>query len=398
MPYKIKKQRCKQSDGDTGSYVVQKKKSGKWKKSSCHTSKQKAKSATRARYASEKGKNEAANLIRSFVRSVILESQREKRTSHLPDFFYSPLEKALIESEFWTYENTPEDMDMNSIAGEWHDQTPSAEVLGKAIESFLASQGVSLSVAVRVADPDTNPNLKIPISSGHKLYPNRLVVGGSQGVTPKGRFIMYLNMVPVSDDFNSEDVSPKMVSRIVANIVRHEYIHARQIEKRRKNQRITRVSAKDRYEGEGEIPDSENRSQYLQSNIEIDAYAHEFAEDLLQKYGKKKSLQILRGSLPDSDVELSDQFQEYLDDLSGTRALFKLKKKMYDHIISLTDRGIYEGSRGSHPDESYKKGNRKNLHLDKPTSHGGWPEGEYDPPVEDQIYNWLKSMKMVEGK
>jgi len=40
----------------------------------------------------------------------------------------------------------------------------------------------------------------------------------------------------------------------------------------------------------------------------------------------------------------------------------------------------------------FEKANKKNLFLDRPTSHGGWPEGEYDPPIRDVIYNYLKSL------
>lgn len=50
---------------------------------------------------------------------------------------------------------------------------------------------------------------------------------------------------------------------------------------------------------------------------------------------------------------------------------------------------------GSHPEEHYLPATRKRMHLDKPTSHGGWPEGEYDPPVQDRIYGWYKKMKMM---
>jgi len=51
---------------------------------------------------------------------------------------------------------------------------------------------------------------------------------------------------------------------------------------------------------------------------------------------------------------------------------------------------------------SKKKSNIiKDLHLDKPTSHGGWPEGHggswNDPtPVNVQISNWLKSMGLAD--
>ena len=49
MPYRVRKQKCKKSDESSGAYVIQKKKSGKWKKASCHSSEEKAKSAVRAR-------------------------------------------------------------------------------------------------------------------------------------------------------------------------------------------------------------------------------------------------------------------------------------------------------------------------------------------------------------
>ena len=49
MPYRVRKQDCKKSDDTSGSHVVQKKKSGKWKKASCHDSEEKANSSIRAR-------------------------------------------------------------------------------------------------------------------------------------------------------------------------------------------------------------------------------------------------------------------------------------------------------------------------------------------------------------
>jgi len=396
MPYKVKKQKCKQSDGKSGSYVLQKKKSGKWEKASCHASKEKADAARRARGMHEN--SEPIKNIRLLIREIIKESEEIKRASHLPDFFYSKLEKAIADSKFWTHENTPDEADMVSVGGEWHNQTPAAEVLGSAIQNFLVSSGIPITIAVRSAEPDFNTKLKLPMGSDHRLYPNRLVVGGSQGVSSRGRFVMYLNMIPVSDDFNPGDVDISTISKIVGNIVRHEYIHARQIDKRRRNQGVSRQIAKSQYEKEGEIPSSEDRSQYLRSNIEIDAYAHEFAENLLQKYGKEKSLDILRGKVSPELVDLSDQFKEYLENVPGKQASQKLMKKVYDQIMSLTDRGIYETVKGSYPEDSYQKANKKNLHLDKPTSHGGWPEGEYDPPVNDQIASWLKSMYLIEKR
>ena len=50
---------------------------------------------------------------------------------------------------------------------------------------------------------------------------------------------------------------------------------------------------------------------------------------------------------------------------------------------------------GSQPEEMYGLATRKNMFLDRPTSHGGWPVGEYDPPINDRIYNYLHSMGLI---
>lgn len=55
----------------------------------------------------------------------------------------------------------------------------------------------------------------------------------------------------------------------------------------------------------------------------------------------------------------------------------------------------HAGLSGSHPEDHYLPATRARMFLDRPTSHGGWPEGEYDPPVRDRIYGWYKKMKMM---
>ena len=58
MPWKVRKRKCRQGDGDKGKYVVVKvKRGGGTKQSSCHTTKNLAQRATRARYASAYGES-----------------------------------------------------------------------------------------------------------------------------------------------------------------------------------------------------------------------------------------------------------------------------------------------------------------------------------------------------
>jgi hypothetical protein len=326
---------------------------------------------------------------------------------------YGNLDDAIANSKFWTYSNKEEDSDIENIKGEWHEQTPAAQILGFAVEEFLEKMGIKIIIAVISTDVDANQKMTLPVTSNHPLYPDKLIVGGQQGLTSRGRFIMYLFMVPVDDSFNPEDVNPKIISNKVGNIVRHEIIHAIQFEKRSKGQKISRVLAKSKFEDEGEIPDSENRDDYLGSKMEIDAYAHEFAEELLQKYGKEKSLNILRGSTPLDTLDMSDQFIEYFQDISNTDITNRLKNKIYSHIINLTDREIYSETKskkkrkkkkkysGSQPEDTYKKATVKNMYMDKDSSHGGWPDGPSKSftskePVMKQISSWMKSMKILD--
>jgi len=57
---------------------------------------------------------------------------------------------------------------------------------------------------------------------------------------------------------------------------------------------------------------------------------------------------------------------------------------------------------GTHPEESYETATIKNLMLDRPTSHGGWPDGhpggftDKKRPVHVQIADYLKSMGLLE--
>ena len=62
MPYKILKKKCKQSNGKKGKYIVVKKSDNT--KQSCHTSKQKAQSAIRARHINE-------DIIKEYIKLIL---------------------------------------------------------------------------------------------------------------------------------------------------------------------------------------------------------------------------------------------------------------------------------------------------------------------------------------
>jgi hypothetical protein len=59
---------------------------------------------------------------------------------------------------------------------------------------------------------------------------------------------------------------------------------------------------------------------------------------------------------------------------------------------------VEKSDAGSNPEENYSFATRKNMHLDKPMMIGGWPEGEYEPPVQDRLVKWYKDMGLMDTK
>jgi hypothetical protein len=81
----------------------------------------------------------------------------------------------------------------------------------------------------------------------------------------------------------------------------------------------------------------------------------------------------------------------------------RIKRSRLIQIISeevLLERKRRFSNAGSHPDERYETATDKNMFLDRPSSHGGWPEGPSrsaykNVPVNKQISDYLKSLGIL---
>ena len=264
----------------------------------------------------------------------------------LDDVLYAPLNSVIIQSQFWTYSNSTDVdlIDYNTILKNDVDQTEAAEMLTSHLNDFFTTNKIPTRVAVHTPDPLTNP--KTIINPGHPKYPNNLVIGGNQGIAgennKKGssKFLMNLFLGTYGDNFSVSDIDPYSLARHLGSIIRHEIIHMNQIEVRRKQQRISRLDTLRKYREEGEIPDGDSREDYLSSKIEIDAYAHEIAEELVSKHGKSKALDVLRGKFMPSQSAASNEFKEYFIDFADSAFTRRLKRKIFGHIIDLTERNL----------------------------------------------------------
>jgi len=260
--------------------------------------------------------------------------------STLDDKFYKPLEMAVAASRFWEHDNGEEDPDYNTIWGEDVDQTPAAEILGDALTDYF--QEIEYPMSFLVRSPDVEMNQGFLMGPDHRAYPNKIVLGGEMGMSAQGRLMMGLNLAIFDDGFDISDISPPVLAAEVASVIRHELIHAKQYDKRAESQKSSRVKAKKAYEEDGSIADSSDRPSYLSSHIEIDAYAHEFAEHLLRKLGKNKALDVIRYADNSEDLPIPDQMREYFSGVASDKAFTNMMGKVYSHIINLSDRKLIE--------------------------------------------------------
>ena len=84
-----------------------------------------------------------------------------------------------------------------------------------------------------------------------------------------------------------------------------------------------------------QIPDSETGTveDYLHSHIEIDAHAHDGAEEMFAVYGEEGAMDQLRGGFDLSDPKLPNAVKHYYEILpKDDPTLDKLKGKMYSYM------------------------------------------------------------------
>ena len=274
--------------------------------------------------------------VASFLQKIGMIQEATK----LPKVFYQDLDRAIQASTFWLENNDYDESDLESVKGQDAIQTDAANKLNQALTNFFNEQGFPLIAVVESIDPVKND--KAILSQDHTRYPNDVVFGAFQSLTSNGRFLMVLHLATFSEDFDINDVNPSALSRSTGRIIRHELVHAKQFDKRAKKQKVSRNTAKDRFEQEGQIPDTSSRSNYLGSHIEVDAYALEIADELLDRFGEEKALDILRGKEDISSLKMSDQAKEYLLDYKGTKFGNDFKKKVYQQIRNLVDEKVYE--------------------------------------------------------
>jgi hypothetical protein len=292
-------------------------------------------------------------LLREYVRTLL------KEMTQLPPDFFTVIDKSIMSSKFWTMPNDDEDSPGKTLA---------ASTLEKALQQAMQDIGLDMDVIV---DSYFTDDLDMMLHPGHPAYPNRWLIDARWYISKRnpGRSTIDLMLMMGDEDegFDASSVNPKVLTQHIATTIRHELVHYTQMKKQSLNKGINddmkafeemlqdpkQIANQDNpkywdlYEPTGEIdPDTKEeiinkegfkskvwQTDYLQSHIEIDAHAHDAAEDLLTVYGEDKALDHLRYGFDLSDPDLPNGISHYYKVLpKDDPTIKKLRKKVYSYM------------------------------------------------------------------
>ena len=298
-------------------------------------------------------------LLRKYVRCILAE------VSKLPPSYFDTIDDAVLSSKFW---EMPNDEDVSTSG---HGQTAAAAKLQDSISKAFQELGLDIDVIV---DSYVTSDEDYVLNPGHPAYPNRWLIDAKWYVSKNrpGRNTVDLMLMLSGDDFDMSDLNPSALVRHIVQSVRHELVHYSQMKKQSLKKGFyndieafndmlndpSQIPNEDDpkywevYEKTGaldaegkEIVNRENFDQklytqdYLRSHIEIDAHAHDTAEEMLAVYGHDKSMQALKQGFDLSDPLLPNAITHYYDYLSkDDPAIKKLKSKIYSYIKHFGER------------------------------------------------------------
>ena len=399
MPYKKRKQKCKQSDGTPGRYVLSyTTKKGK-KRKSCHTSKDKMQgmiAAIEAESVENDGELMSEDEIRKIIRAALLyESTAPERE------VTSAIYQSILDSKFWEMAHNESDVDLVDSATF---STPAIEILMDALNGASDMLGSDLYFILSVTDDE---NYTLGPDDEYGGYPNNWMMRGQYRGPERGKHIIWLEFRPYSDEYKIEDLDYDELSKIISRTINHELVHYNQLKKQAQSKNISEEEAWEQLTKDSkQISRSGSQEDYISLHNEIDAFAYEAAEELLDKYSPEEALDQLRSGRSDSPGIVS----RYISTLKNDRpSLERFLSKVYTNIkrISTETGNLQEKKKrkkkkspvaGYHPEESYVQGTVKNLYLDreiKALPNLSIRKNGKEVPVNVQIRDYLRSMKMI---
>ncbi len=253
---------------------------------------------------------------------------------------YGGIESAIATSDFYLLDNEYTDFDSG------FEKTEAAKALETSLGDYFQKSKIPVELVVISLDEMSSPKLQ------NAENPNRFVVAAQADLDEAGNGLIYLMAVTAEEDFDATAIDPTVVARKAANTIRHELMHDRQYANTAADMGITKREVKKKFEDWGLIPPAgAPREDYLSSHIEIDAYGHEFAEELAQKFGLDEAQRLvasadveeMRRLAEQMKDEMSENFVEYYGEFGDASFTKKLQKKIRKYLRLFQREKVYEG-------------------------------------------------------
>ena len=274
-------------------------------------------------------------LLREYIRERIL-----LEATKLPQEYFSAIDNAVSASRFWEKPNTQDDIDYYESDAGGVLAPPAAESLAAALEQSMKKVGLDMDLLVR--SHETQNLEDYSLHPDHPAWPDRWLVDASWYVSNErpGRNTIDIEIMTSEEEHNIDaELDSSALVRHITQTIRHELVHYSQMKKQAKNKGLDDTNAfEEMLDDPSQIPkgdssDPDWQKKYLSSHIEIDAHAHDAAEELLAVYSEKEIKDIMRGNVDLSDRRLPNAILHYFEALGPSHEVtHKFMSKVYTQV------------------------------------------------------------------
>ena len=239
----------------------------------------------------------------------------------LPPVVFYTLEKELDDSDFWLEPHTDDDIK--------NKKSPLTIKLQAAINSAFAKAGLN------------NTTAKIYTIKGTEKPEDSISwLAGASHTIVRGKHFVDLMIYPFPDeDF---ELNVEMLVDEIGEVIRHELIHAGQLEKQAKRKKTSLTKANierssDKYQiSQASQTDPQAEEVYHSRKIEIEAYAHQMADYLVKYYEPEEIAEII--SMPIEEMPDDVKSMQVWKPLSkNPKALKRFRNRLYAYVQHLTE-------------------------------------------------------------
>mgnify|MGYP003114220433 CR=1 FL=1 len=264
-------------------------------------------------------------ITKSQLRKLIL-----KEVTSLSPSLKKTLYDAMMSSKFWSFPHSVDDVD---LVTDTEFSTPSVERLMDALNAAAELAGTDLFFLLNVEE---NEMYALGPDDRHGSYPNNWIMRGYYSGPQQGKHVIVIIFRPLNYDYQMSDLDPADLVGKISRTINHEIVHVEQLKKQAISKNISEEQAwEELLRDKKQIPQTQSRSEYLSLHNEIDAYAHEAAEELLDMYTPEEAFEMLRYGRPDASPLISDYYK-LLQKYEQRPALNNFLKKVYKQLKNMT--------------------------------------------------------------